>query len=106
MFLDELQLSTELSAASENAAVDPSSKVSKAAMIFGILTKRILPGATVLGFSRSGDFINKEFLDKRSEVYSIQDLTDEDIEELIQKHIKDPERINLKCLIGTAKFFL
>ena len=92
MFLDELQLSTELSAASENAAVDPSSKVSKAAIIFGILTSKILPGSTVLGFSRSGDFINKELLDKRSKVYSIQDLTDEDIEELIQNHVKDPER--------------
>ena len=81
-----------MSQASENAAVDPSRDVSKEAMIFGILTKKILPGATVLGFSRSGDFINKDILDKKSEVFSLLDLTDEDIEELIRKHTRNPQR--------------
>ena len=81
-----------MSEASNNAAADPSRDVSKEAMIFGILTNKILPEATVLGFSRSGDFINKDILDKKSEVFSLLDLTDEDIEELIQNHVKDPER--------------
>ena len=63
MFLDELQFSTSLIAeASNNAAALPSRDVSKEAMYFGILTNKILPGATVLGFSRSGNYINKEFL--------------------------------------------
>ena len=46
----------------------------------------------MLGFYRSGDFINKDILDKKSEVFSLLDLSDEDIEELIQNHVKDPER--------------
>ena len=91
MFLDELQLSTELSKASSNAAALPSRDVSKEALIFGILTNKILPRATVLGFSRSGDFDNKEFLDNESQVYSILDLEEKDIQELVQKNIRDSE---------------
>ena len=68
----------------------PSRDVSKEAMILGILTKKILPEATVLGFSRSGDFINNDVLDKRSKVYSLLDLTKKDIQELIENHIKIP----------------
>ena len=78
MFLDELQLSTELTEAGNNAFALPSEKVNKEAMYFGILTNKILPGATVLGFSRSGHYMNKEFLDNDSKVYSIVDVVMDD----------------------------
>ena len=90
LFLDELQLTTELTEAANNAAALPSRDVSKEAMYFGILSKRILPGATVLGFSRSG---NKEFFDNKSEVYTLVDVDIEDIQETIQNRAKDPEQI-------------
>ena len=92
MFLDELQLSTYLAKDSNKAFAVPSQDVSIEAMIFGILTNKILPGATVLAFSRSGDFDNQELLDKESQVYSILDLEDKDIQEIIQKNIKDSEQ--------------
>ena len=53
LFLDELKLSSELTEAANNAAALPSRDVSKEAFYFGILSSIILPGATVLGFSRS-----------------------------------------------------
>ena len=93
LFLDELQLSTELTEAANNAAVLPSRDVSKEAMYFGILTNKILQGATVLGFSRSGNFINKEFLDNNSETYTLVDVVLEDIQETIKNHAKDPKQI-------------
>ena len=64
-----------MTARSISAAADPSRDVSFETMIVGLLTKHILPGATVLGFSRSGDFINREFLNDKSEVYYIEELS-------------------------------
>ena len=91
--LDELQLSTELTEDANNAAASPSEKVNKEAMYFGILINRIIPGATVLGFSRSGNFTNKQFLDRKSEVYTLVDVDMEDIQETIQNHAKDPKQM-------------
>ncbi len=79
-----------------NTAVNEVSKdVSKEVLIFGILTNKILSGVTVLGFSRSGDYMNKEFFDKKLEVYSIIDVVIDDIKEMIQKHAKDPVQMEL-----------
>ena len=94
MFLDELQLSNELEEDSNNAAALPSKKVSKEAMYFGILTNKILPGATVLGFSRSGSFIENEFLNKKSEAYTLLDVELGDIQGIIKKHAKDPNQMD------------
>ena len=58
-------------------------------MYFGILTNEILPGSTVLGFSRSGNYIEKEFLHKKSESYTILEVEFDDIQEIIEKHAKD-----------------
>ena len=91
MFPDELQLFTELTEASNNAAAHPSRDVTKEAMFFGILTNKILPGATVLGFSRSGNYLNKELFYRKSEVYSLVDIGIKDIQEMVQKHAEDPE---------------
>ena len=74
LFLDELLLSSELTEAANNAAALPSRDVSKEAMYFGILTDKILPGATALGFSRSGNYFNKEFLQNKSETYTLVDV--------------------------------
>ena len=60
-------------------------------MIVGLLTKQILPDATVLGFSRSGSFINREFLNGKSEVYSIEELSWEDVETFIEKSTETEE---------------
>ena len=93
LFLDELQLSTKLTKDANSAAASPSENVSKEAMYFGILTNTILPEATVLGFSRSGDFINKQFLDRKSEVYTLVDVDMEDIQETIQNHANEPDKV-------------
>ena len=100
-FLDELQLSTELTEAANNAFSLPSEKVNKEAMYFGILTNKILPGATVLGFSRSGNYINKEFLDKKSQVFTLVDVNIEDVQEIIQNHAKDP--VQMESIIKQVK---
>ena len=58
---------------SKIAAVEPSEKISFPTMIVGLLTKQILPDATVLGFSRSASFVNDKFLNGKTQVYSIDD---------------------------------
>lgn len=64
-------------------------------MYFGIITNKILPGSTVLGFSRSGNFIEKEFLNTNSEAYNLLDVELEDIQEIIEIHAKDPNQMKL-----------
>ena len=93
LFIDELQLSTELTEAANSAAALPSRDVFKEAMYFGILTNKILPKATVLGFSRDGNYIQKEFLLKKSEVFNLIDVHIEDFQEKIQSLAKDPKQI-------------
>ena len=93
LFLDELQLSSELTEAANNAVALPSEKVNKEAMYFGILTNKILPGATVLGFSRDGNYVKKEFLHKKTMVYNLLDVDIEDFREKIQAHAKESEQM-------------
>ena len=62
-------------------------------MYFGILTNKILPAATVLGFSRSGNYIHKEFLHNKSETYTLVDVVVENIQETIKNHAKDPKQM-------------
>ena len=99
-----------------NTAVANMNKdISKAAMIFGILTSKILVGATVVGFSRSGNYMNKEYLDNDSNVYSIIDVTIEDVKMMIQNQAKDPlkmqsilkqiEQIGLNQILFVMKIF-
>ena len=91
MVLDELQLDKKMEGPANSAAVDPSRDVSYVTMIFGLLTKHILPDAAVLASSRSGDFINKEFLDDKSEVYTFKELSWEDIETFIENTTESKE---------------
>lgn len=91
MFPDELQLDPEMEGLANAAAAEPSRDVSFEEMIVGLLTKQILPGATVLGFSRSGSFINREFLNGKSEVYSIEELSWKDVETFVEKTTENEE---------------
>ena len=93
LFLDELQLSTELTEAANNAAALPSRDVFKEAMYLGILNNKILPGATCLGFSRDGNYFKKEFLYKKTMVYNLMDVDTDDFQNKIQTRVKDPEQI-------------
>ena len=93
LFLDELKLSIELTEAANKAVAAPSRDVSKEAMYFGILTNKILPGVTVLGFSRSGNYTSKRFLDRQSEAYTLVDVDIKDFQETIEKHAEDSEKM-------------
>ena len=90
LFQDELQLLTEMENDANTAVAEVSKDVSKEVLIYGILKNKILRGATVLGFSRSGNFMNKEFFDERLDVYSIIEVVFDDIEEIILNHAKNP----------------
>ena len=91
VFLDELQLDTEMEGPATAAAADPSRDVPFEALILGIISRKILPDATVLGFSRSGSFINREFHNGKSEVYTIEELSWEDVETFIQNTTETEE---------------
>ena len=91
MFLDEIHLDEKTEGAAIDAAAVPSRDVSFPTMVFGLLTKRILPDATVLGFSRSGSTMNTKFLSNESEVYSIKELSWEDVVTFIEKTTEDEE---------------
>ena len=67
------------------AAADLSEKISFETMIVGLLTKQILPDATVLGFSRSGSFFNREFLKGKSELYAFEALSWKDVKTFIEE---------------------
>ena len=92
-FLDELQLSPEMENDATTAVADMNRNVSKAVMIFGILTSKILVGATVIGFSRSGNYMNKEYLNNDSKVYSIVEVTIDDVEMMIQNQANNPDQM-------------
>ena len=90
MFIDELQLEKKMI---HDATVnDPDRDISYNTMIAGILSKKILPDSTVLGFTRSGDFLNKELLNNKSEVFSLVDLTKEDVETMMMQVVENPEQ--------------
>ena len=90
LYPDELQLSTQMESDANTAVADMSKNVSTEVLIYGILTNKILVGATVLGFSRSGHYMNKEFLDNDSKVYSIVDVVMDDVKMMIQE---DPNQM-------------
>ena len=64
-------------------ASDVTEEIDFPTMIVGILTKYILPYSTVLGFTRSGDFLNRDLLWGKTEVFTIIDLNFFDIVDLI-----------------------
>ena len=76
------------------AVADINKNVSKELMVYGILTNKILVGATVIGFSRSGDYTSKEFFGQKLEVFSIIDVDLDDIEKIIGNHDKNQGHIN------------
>ena len=82
---------------SKIAAADPSKEISYPTMIVGLLTKQILPDATVLGFSRSASFINTELLNDKSEVYFIEQLSLKDVNTFIER-TTDTEELRKKVL--------
>ena len=75
------------------AVADMNKSVSKEVLIYGILTNKILVGATVIGFSRSANYMNKEFFDEHLEVFSVLDVVLDDIEEMIQNNAKNPDQM-------------
>ena len=71
---------------------DLSKTIDLPTLIVGILTKQILPHSTVLGFTRSGDFLNIDLLKGKAEVFTIKDLNSEDVETLINMAIDSQEQ--------------
>merc|ERR1711988_1781312 len=61
--LDEMQLDRKML-----QTADLSKTIDLPTLIVGILTKQILPYSTVLGFSRSGDLLNRDLLEGKAEV--------------------------------------
>ena len=76
---------------SKVATAEPSDKISYPTMNVGLLTKQILPDATVLGFSRSASFVYDKFLNGKSKVYCIENLTWEDVQTFISKTTETEE---------------
>ena len=81
-------------------AADVSEKIDLPTLIVGILTKQILPHSTVLGFSRSGDFLNRDLLKEKAEVFTIKDLDSGDVETLINMAIDPQEQIERNISYG------
>ena len=73
-------------------ASDVSEKIDLPTLIVGILTKKILRDSTVLGFSRSGDFLNRDLLKGKAEVFTIKDLDSEDVKNLINMALDSQEQ--------------
>ena len=73
-------------------ASDVSEKIDLPTLIVGILTKQILPLATVLGFTRSGDFLNIDLLKGKTEVFTIKDLDSRDVKNLINMALGSHEQ--------------
>ena len=71
---------------------DLSKTIDLPTLIVGILTKQILPHSTVLGFTRSGDFLNIDLLKGKAEVFTIKDLRPKDVETLIDMAIDSHEQ--------------
>ena len=92
LFPDELQLDKKLEGPANAAAADPSRDVPYETMIVGLLTKQILPDATVLAFSRNGNFMNKEYLRNKADVYSFKSLSEDDVTNLIEQAVLDEEK--------------
>ena len=91
LIVDELQIDRKMIDDAIYAAADSLKEITYQTLIVGILAKHILHKATVLGFSRSGDYIKREFLDNRCEVYSIRRLLSDDIRSMIGQAVENEE---------------
>ena len=77
---DEMKLDKKMISDATMHAADVSEKIDLPTLIVGILTKQILPDSTVLGFSRSGDFLIRDLLKEKAEVFTIKDIDSDDVE--------------------------
>merc|ERR1719208_649963 len=84
--LDEMQLDKKMI-----QTADLSKTIDLPTLVVGILTKQILPHSTVLGFTRSGDFLNRDLLKGKAEVFTIKDIDSDDVETLINMAIDSQE---------------
>ena len=80
---DEMKLDKKMINDATVLAADVSEKIDLPTLIVGILTKQILPHSTVLGFSRSGGFLNRDLLKGKAEVFTIKDLDSEEVKTMI-----------------------
>merc|ERR1711978_631931 len=89
---DEMKLDKKMISDATMHAADASRDIDLPTLIVGILTKQILPHSTVLGFSRSGDFLNRDLLKGKAEVFTIKDIDSDDVETLINMAIDSQEQ--------------
>ena len=89
---DEMKLDKKMINDATMHAADVSRDIDLPTMIVGILTKQILPHSTVLGFTRSGDFLNRDLLKGKTEVFTIKDIDSDDVETLINMAIDSQEQ--------------
>ena len=89
---DEMKLDKKMINDATMHAADVSRDIDLPTLIVGILTKQILPHSTVLGFSRSGDFLNRDLLKEKAEIFTIKDIDSDDVENLINKAIDSREQ--------------
>ena len=105
--LDELSLRKDLIDEVSFGSRSPSTEISLEDLIINVLAKNILPEATVLGFSRSADKINKELLDGDAEIFRIKKPTEEDVQILSNQastEKKEARTIQKKILNLRSKF--
>ena len=55
-------------------------EISYEKLVVNIISKNILPDATVVGFSREAQITNKELLECRADLYQIDNITNNDLE--------------------------
>ena len=72
-------------------AKHPAKEVDIKTACLGILTKKILPGAKVLATGRNTGLVNKEVLEKESNLYALVDLTKADRTSLVEKMEQDKQ---------------
>ena len=89
---DEMKLDKKMINDATMHATDVSEKIDLPTLIVGILTKQILPHSTVLGFTRSGDFLNRDLLKGKAEVFTIKDIDSDDVKTLINMAIDSQEQ--------------
>ena len=89
---DEMKLDRKMISDATMHAAEVSRDIDLPTLIVGILTKKILPQSTVLGFSRSGDLLNKDLLKGKAEIFTITDIDSDDVETLINKAIDCKEQ--------------
>ena len=89
---DEMKLDKKMINDATMHAADVSRDIDLPTLIVGILTKQILPHSTVLGFSRSGDFLIRDLLRGKAEVFTVKDIDSDDVKTLIDVAIDSQEQ--------------